>query len=151
MAELGEHNCPLFDFDDESDDDIDLHVHEHDSMDEENECNQALGNEKDAYSEHEDIDESKMPSGSQPPETAVASTSLILEELKRISSSVNGLSERLRKTEKNVKVLAKSLTRKKSTSSSKQKEEVPIEIRVSSSCCIYSYILYNIYTIYHQY
>ena len=135
MAELEEYNCPLFNFDDESEDDL-VHVHEHDSVDEEIECNQALDDEKDTYSEHEDLEASKTPNGSLPPETAVASTSLILEELKRISSSVNGLSERLRKTEKNVKVLAKSLTRKKSTLSSKQKGEVPIEIRVSSSCSI---------------
>jgi len=53
------------------------------------------------YSEHEfkDLETNKTPNGSQPPETAVVSTSLILEELKRISS-LNGLSKRLRKTEK---------------------------------------------------
>jgi len=68
-------------------------------VDEEYEHNQAL-DEKDSYSKHEDLEASKTPNDLQPPETAVASTSLILEELKRILSSVNGLSERLRKTEK---------------------------------------------------
>jgi len=50
MTELGEYNYLLFNFDDESDDDIYLvHVHEHNSMDEENEHNQALEDEKDMY------------------------------------------------------------------------------------------------------
>lgn len=45
-----------------------------------------------------------------------AETTLILEELKKIASSVTDLSERVRKTEKNVKALTKNLSSKKSTS-----------------------------------